>query len=64
MSRGNRRRPRKVKHTVELAIADISLAEDLLGQNQTLLRRFVDELSTLRARLAAVAQLLDDEDSA
>ena len=58
MSRGKGIRSQRARHTVELAIADITLAEKLLGQNQTVLKRLVEELSTVRARLTGAAQLL------
>ena len=62
MSRAKRKRLPKARRSVELAIADIALAEELLGQNQTLLRRFAAELSTVRARLTGVARLLVNTD--
>ena len=62
MSRQKRKRSQSARHTVELAVADIALAEDLLAQNQTILKRFVAELSTVRARLRGTAQLLVNKD--
>jgi len=62
VSRQKRKRSQNARHAVELAVADIALAEDLLGQNQTILKRFVAELSTVRARLRGTAQLLVNKD--
>ena len=58
MNRARPKRQHKARNTVELAIADIALAEELLGQNQVVLRRFVAELSTVRVRLNGAARLL------
>ena len=62
MSPARRKRPQKARHTVKLAIADIALAEELLGQNQAVLKRFAAELSTVRARLTGAARLLVNKD--
>ena len=58
MSRAKVKRQHKARRMLELAIADVALAEELLRQNQIVLRRFVAELSTVRARLNGAARLL------
>lgn len=62
VTRAKRKRAHSAQRPVELAIADVALAEELLGQSQTVLRRLATELSTVRARLIG-ANPLNIEDA-